>query len=198
MILISPYTYLNKYKKTCYSINKEWEIFSKKFKDDLFILTHRFDLRKVKKKSVKMIILTGGGDIFKVKKEKLNKDRDEFDLKLFHFAVKNKIPILAVCRSFQLIADFYKSKLFKKKNSKKHFIFFEKKIKSYPEKLMVNSYHLINIKNLPKDFDVIAYNSEGFIEIALNKRKKTLCLMPHPEREYYSKSLVPLIKHFLF
>ena len=63
---------------------------------------------------------------------------------------------------------------------------------------MVNSYHQMNIKNLPKDFDVIAYNSEGFIEIALNKRKKTLCLMPHPEREYYSKSLVPLIKHFLF
>ena len=51
--------------------------------------------------------------------------------------------------------------------------------------------------NLRKDFDIIATNSDDFIEIAYNKKSKMLCLMPHPEREFYSKSLTPLIKNFL-
>jgi putative glutamine amidotransferase len=197
MILISPYTYINKYKKVCYSINKEWEIFANKLNDNLFILTHKCDLKKIKKDNIKMIILSGGGDIFHIKKSIINKSRDQFDSNLIKFAIKNQIPILAVCRSFQLVAYLYKANLYKKKNPKKHLIFFKKKILNYTKKLMVNSYHLVNIKKLSKDFDIIATNSDDFIEIAYNKKSKMLCLMPHPEREFYSKSLTPLIKNFL-
>lgn len=197
MILISPFVYLNQYKKVCYSINKEWENFSKKFKINLVIISHEINLNKLNKKKIKLIILSGGGDIYKIKKTSINKSRDKFDLKLINFGIKNNIPILAVCRSFQLIANFHGSKLYKKKSDKKHPIYFTKKVKSYDRKLIVNSYHLINIKTLPKEFDILAKNSNGFIEVAFNKNKKILCLMPHPEREFYSKSLIPLIKNYL-
>ena len=154
-------------------------------------------MKKFNERKIKLIILSGGGDIYKIKKTSINESRDRFDLKLINFGIKNNIPILTVCRSFQLIADFYGSKLYKKKSYKKHPIYFTKKIRFYDKKLIVNSYHLINIKTLPKEFDVLARNSDGFIEIAFNKNRKILCLMPHPEREFYSKSLIPLIKNYL-
>ena len=53
------------------------------------------------------VILTGGNDLYSIKKKKENLIRDKFELKLLKFAIKKSIPILAVCRGFQFINNFF-------------------------------------------------------------------------------------------
>ncbi len=60
------------------------------------------------------LVLSGGIDIYpkfyKSKKfnyanhpEKFREDRDEFEISVFYIAQENKMPVLAVCRGFQLV-----------------------------------------------------------------------------------------------
>ena len=62
------------------------------------------------------LILSGGGDIYKYKKNKINKLRDSIEIKLFNYFFKKNLPILLICRGFQLMIDMHKIKLFKQKN----------------------------------------------------------------------------------
>ena len=127
----------------------------------------------------KGLILSGGGDIYKYKKNKINKLRDSIEIKLFNYFFKKNLPILLICRGFQLMIDMHQIKLFKQ------------------TKLSVNSYHNYSIKKLPVNYINVASTKDGSIEIAEHKSKKILGLMFHPERNMKSKELVlKSIKNF--
>ena len=118
--------------------------------------------------------------------------RDKFELKLLKIALKNKLPILGVCRGFQLIAYFYKSKIFKKNNHVRtiHTLKFNRKIK---EKLIktikVNSFHNFVISNLPR-FLILLLDKDQTIELAYSKKLKILNTMFHPERKNGSQNYI--------
>tara|TARA_Y100001970_G_scaffold141268_1_gene173907 strand:- start:930 stop:1544 length:615 start_codon:yes stop_codon:yes gene_type:complete len=145
------------------------------------------------------LILSGGGDIYKYKKNKINKLRDSIEIKLFNYFSKKNLPILLICRGFQLMIDMHKIKLFKQKNHvrKSHLLKLSNNKFLKHSKLSVNSYHNYSIKKLPVNYINVASTKDGSIEIAEHKSKKILGLMFHPERNMKSKDLVfKSIKNF--
>ena len=147
----------------------------------------------------KGLILSGGGDIYKYKKNKINKLRDSIEIKLFNYFFKKNLPILLICRGFQLMIDMHKIKLFKQKNHvrKSHLLKLSNSKFLKHSKLSVNSYHNYSIKKLPVNYINVASTKDGSIEIAEHKSKKILGLMFHPERNMKSKVLVlKSIKNF--
>jgi len=145
------------------------------------------------------LILSGGGDIYKYKKNKINKLRDSIEIKLFNYFSKKNLPILLICRGFQLMIDMHKIKLFKQKNHvrKSHLLKLSNSKFLKHSKLSVNSYHNYSIKKLPVNYINVANTKDGSIEIAEHKSKKILGLMFHPERNMKSKELVlKSIKNF--
>lgn len=147
----------------------------------------------------KGLILSGGGDIYKYKKNRINKLRDSIEIKLFNYFFKKNLPILLICRGFQLMIDMHKIKLFKQKNHvrKSHLLKLSNSKFLKHSKLSVNSYHNYSIKKLPVNYINVASTKDGSIEIAEHKSKKILGLMFHPERNMKSKELVlKSIKNF--
>ena len=142
------------------------------------------------------VILTGGNDLYSIKKKKENLIRDKFELKLLKFAIKKSIPILAVCRGFQFVNNFFGGSLKKIENhvKKNHEIIFKKKLIFFKKKdlLNTNSYHNYKIKNLANNFENIAETNDNSIEIAYAKKEKILGLMFHPERKNFSQ--IPINK----
>lgn len=196
-IAITPYVFLNKYKKICYSINKEWSELASKINEDIFMLCDLSNFNNLFKKiNVKAVILSGGGDISKIKNSKINKLRDAFELKLAKFCFKRKIPVIAVCRGFELLASNEGCLLKKvKTNSKRNQIHLE--FKNQIKSLHVNSFHNYKIFNLNSDFKILGKCKDGSIEVALHKKKKLLCLMMHPERSGNNKIIIQLFKNFI-
>lgn len=192
--LITPYVYFNKYNKLCFSINKEWADLFSKLNARLFMITYDESL-KIKNNDIlgyDGIILSGGGEINRHKKSKINILRDNFEKRLLNISIKNKIPLLAVCRGYQLIADkfSFKQKKISHHNNTNHNIFSVEKKK----KINVNSYHTYGVLKLNSDFRKIYTHGDGTIEICESRRKKILCFMFHPERnskdqEYIKKMI---------
>ena len=145
------------------------------------------------------LILAGGGDLYRYRKNKVNKIRDNYEKKLFRYYFKKNKPILAICRGFQLIADMHGIKLKKINNHVKkfHLLKINKSRFLSDKKLSVNSFHNYSIKELPKNFIKISNTGDGSIEIAEHKFKKILCIMFHPERKMKSsKNIFKSIKNF--
>ena len=91
---------------------------------------------------------------------------------------------MAVCYGFQLIAEFYRSKLIKVDNhiKKKHKLIFKDK-RNKDTKVHVNSFHNYAVLNLPNFFDEVVRCDDKTIEYAKSKEKKIMCTMFHPERK---------------
>ena len=119
-LAITPYTYKNKYKKICYSINKEWSELANKLNEQIIMFCSYENFEEIiNSQKIKAVILSGGGDIYKIKNEKINLLRDNFETKLAKYCFKKKIPVIAVCRGFQLMANLEGCKLKKSKDSRK-------------------------------------------------------------------------------
>ena len=193
-VLITCRSNYNKHGELIWTLENNWYEFFKRRKVNLIPITpsKRFkdQLKQLKPRG---IIFSGGNDLNFLNKNKANLARDRFELKLLKIALKNKLPILGVCRGFQLIAYFYKSKIFKKNNHvrKIHTLKFNRKIK---EKLIktikVNSFHNFVISNLPKIFDFIVRDKDQTIELAYSKKLKILNTMFHPERKNGSQNYI--------
>ena len=196
-IAITPYLYLNKFKKICYSINKEWSNFASKINENIFLLCDYKNFKGIiNKKKIKAVIISGGGDIYKIQKTKINKLRDNFELELANYCFKKKIPVIAVCRGFQLLANYEGCKLKKsKKKLNKHLISikFNKKLKN----IYVNSYHNYEVFDISSNFEILGQCKDKSIEIVSHKKKKLLCLMMHPERAGNNQIILKIINNFI-
>ena len=190
--LIVPSIFLDQYNKINIKLDLSWYEYAKKIGINLFPIINSREIKQIKK--IKGIIFTGSGDIYKIKKEKQNFVRDNYEKKIIKYAKRNKIKCLFVCRSFQHFCNLNKIKIIKVNNhvNKNHLI-----INNQGDKLMVNSYHNYGIclnKNIK--FDELYFSSDGNVELLLNGI--FLGMMFHPERKNRNqKKIDNLIKnHF--
>ena len=184
-----------------YSVEKNWYDFFENMNINLIpININNFSKKMVINSKPKGIIIPGGNDLYKIKKKKINLIRDKFEYKLINYSIEKKIPLVAVCKGFQVIADYYNGKIKKCKNhvGTTHNLKIDDKSRFvHYKQLTVNSFHNYGILRLPNQFNIISKTNDKFIEIAEHKEKKILCFMFHPERICKSKSnLKSIIKNF--
>ena len=126
-----------------------------------------------------IIIFSGGNSIINLIKNKSNKYREKLDNYYFKYSLKKNIPILGICHGAQFFANFFKSKIIRKKGhtNTNHVIELKSKNKSF-----VNSFHDFSITKLGPDLEGLAWTKNGSIEAFKHKNKKILGIMWHPER----------------
>ena len=143
------------------------------------------------------LILSGGGDINKIEKNKKNLLRDNFEKKLLNKFLKNNKPILCICRGFQLFSSLNGANLIKSKNHirKTHNLKIKRNSRFInTSKLKVNSFHNLMINSLDeKQLNIISKTKDGSIEIVEHKKKKLLCFMFHPERKNISQKKIDIV-----
>jgi len=148
------------------------------------------------KKSLDLLVLQGGNDIYTAKKEILN--RNKVEKSIINFGIRYGIPILGVCRGMQLINLKFKGKIKKKEGhmlTKHGVTFLDAKIFN-TKKLMVNSFHnyCVTKSSLAKNMEIIAEANDKTIELFKHKKYKIYGIMWHPERTKSKKFLDKLIK----
>lgn len=143
--------------------------------------------------------------------------RDRFDLALFRAALEKKLPVLGICRGFQLINVALGGKLlqdlsYSEKPLLKHVqghspavgthwvrleegnVFHE----LFGEKLYVNSWHHQTVKEAGKGLTVCARSSDGIIEAVADPERRILGTQWHPEMmSVSSKEMKTLFSHFV-
>ena len=131
----------------------------------------------IKEISPKGIILSGGGD-------PLKKDiRYKIENQLIKISIKNKIPIIGLCRGAQALNLYFGGKIIKvKKHVRKNHRLFGPLVNNI--KVIVNSYHDYGFdKNLlGNKLKVLAYSSDNIIKCFSHIKYKCLGIMWHPER----------------
>lgn len=191
-IIISQKFFFDNHKQLNWSLEDNWFKYLKNKKINLIPLNHYvFNNKKILNLRPQGIIISGGNNLYDIEKLEENLIRDKFEIKMVKFAIKHKIPILGICKGFQLIAKLFNSKLIKvsKHANINHKLKIFKKICGIKIKtLQVNSYHNYAIKNLPKIFEMVIRHTDQTIEIAKSKKLKILCLMFHPERKNISQT----------
>ncbi len=156
--------------------------------------------KKTRIKKFDGLILCGGGDIFAIKKNLLNKLRDNEEKKLIKLFLLKKKKILSICRGFQLISQIYGSKLIKISNhvNKKSNVYIYKNKYLDVKKINVTCYHNYGIKNLSKEFSIMGKTKDNNIELAIHQKNKILGTMFHPERKNVSDKIIKkMLKDFL-
>ena len=157
-----------------------------------------------KEENIGLVLFTGGNDLYQFDKEKntnIYKKRDELEINLIKYCISNSIPILSICRGFQLIANYLGANIEKIENHIN--INHEVNFINSKEKIIVNSFHnyCLKNKNLPIQIHPLAtYKLDNTIEAFKTKSPfKSLNIMWHPERENGAKfKTLDLIKDSLF
>lgn len=187
-IFITSKLILNKFKKKEISLDQEWFEYLNSIN-----LIGFSGFYKKKSKIINIVndfdglIVSGGGDINKIKKNKLSEIRDKFELELINLFLKKKKPILCICRGFQLYAEYLGGSVFKKNKKhvrKNHLIYKIKKSAIFKyKKLNTNSYHNYSLLKTNNDIEKIFISKDGSVEVAKLKKKKIFFFMFHPERK---------------
>ena len=106
-IFITPRIGLSKYNTITLSPEQNWIEYAKKVNINLFIVS---DPKNLKKDYItykpKGLIVSGGGDIYNYDKKLYNLQRDKNEKKIIDFFKNKKLPILGICRGFQLICSY--------------------------------------------------------------------------------------------
>jgi len=144
------------------------------------------------------LILSGGDNIGD------DKERDDTEIKILNFAIKNKIPLLGVCRGMQVINKFFSGSIEKNSDSShvknSHVINFINNdiiLSLKKNSLKVNSFHnnIITNSNLGKNIQAFAITDndktvEGFFHTSL----PIVGVMWHPERDFNHENQL-ILKH---
>jgi putative glutamine amidotransferase len=196
-----------KHKEKYYSISHDWINLFNKIKVNPILVTHNSKINSqfIQDNKIQGLILTNGEDVKlnKIKKISGNK-RDIFEAKLINLFLKNKLPILGVCRGHQLINNYFGGKLSKKKGhaGTEHKIIIRKSyVRNYlkSNSILVNSYHNYVIKNKNKANYLTCWAElNDTVEGYYNIKFKILTFMWHPERKHQSNlNSLKLIKNHL-
>lgn len=154
--------------------------------------------------NIGLVLLSGGNDILKFKDNKNSNSyfkRDETEIKLINYCITKKIPILSICRGFQLIASYLGGNIEKIEGhiTKEH----EVSLIYLKEVIKVNSFHSFGLKkqSLPKAIKPFAIHKiDNTIEGFTTKEPfKSINIMWHPERYNGSREkTIKLIQSFIF
>jgi len=129
-------------------------------------------LNWLKSISPNAIILSGGNNIGTFI------SRDKTEKVLIDYALKNRLPLLGICRGMQMISVWAGTKLKKVQGHVKTRHKLSGKIQ-----MDVNSYHDLALTDCPKDFEVLARSEDGEIEAINHNSLPWEGWMWHPERE---------------
>ena len=192
-------TQANGYEESRDSLAHDWgDFFTREFPKDIWVSIPNIGDDAVKyfqSLSLNVLILSGGDSIGETPK------RDETEFALLEYALKKRIPIIAICRGMQLVHSYFGGKIIKGDDeftlihrAQMHEIITEEN-----DVFSINSYHndLILEDTLHDDLKIIARCTKDFtIEAFMNHR--LIGLMWHPERAMVdSKWSKELIKNFL-
>ncbi len=167
-----------------------------------------FDLKEEAQKilqNLSGLLLSGGGDAKRFSKEELpslkeqQPHRYEFEKYLILKAYEMDIPILGICRGFQMLVEVFGGKLYDKTidNHKQnlpgyktwHKLLIKPNTMLYEitqkDQILVNSFHIQAVEKVPYGFKVCGISEDGIIE-AIQSEEKTfvLGLQFHPEELY--------------
>lgn len=118
---------------------------------------------------------------------------DTIDQKIIKHALKNKKPLLGICRGAQSLGAFLGGKLIQDidKEGYKHDVVDHTHLvtttikndftKDFPDVFPINSYHHQAIKTLPEDFEAIFMHND-LIEGIMHKTLPIIGVQWHPER----------------
>lgn len=127
-------------------------------------------------------ILTGGNDLGTASGAKSSApERDVFEQILISHAAERRLPVLAVCRGFQMLNNALGGKV----EAVEGHVATVHRISPNPFGLVeVNSYHAFGISraNLAESLIPLAMATDGTIEAAQHKDLPWTCVMWHPER----------------
>lgn len=119
-----------------------------------------------------LIVLSGGNDLGQYPA------RDQTESALVDIARKLQLPLLAICRGMQLLAqtEGVALKTVSGHVARRHMLsgFWQGD---------VNSYHQFALSELPAHYDLLAQSPDGCIEAMRHQSLPWLALMWHPERE---------------
>ena len=137
-----------------------------------------------------LLVLSGGNDLYKIKKKKSNYLRNEIDKKYVQHAIKRNIAILGICYGAQFLSNMFGGELVKTKNHVKtiHDIYFKNTEYSKKKKLKVNSFHNFAIINKKNKIVEIAKAKDNTLEFFKIQNKKIFGIMWHPERNVRFKN----------
>lgn len=154
--------------------------------------------------------ILGGGDANpKLYKEELSlsfdmdDEIDEFDLKIIDHAIKNKKPLLGICRGIQMINIYFQGTLKQdvlNHSNKNHEIILQKQNKILPSKVIVNSYHHQVINKLGDNLEPLYLSSDNEIEAIVHKKLPILAVQFHPEMDLendFYQQILSFFKLFL-
>lgn len=187
------------YVETRDSLARDWSVFFKReFPNDIWVSLPNIGNDAVnyfESLSLNVLILSGGDSLGKTPK------RDETEYALLEYALKNSIPIIAICRGMQLVHAYFGGKTEKghKEFARIHRAQMHRIITNEKDRFSVNSYHndFIIEDSLREDLNIVARcEQDKTIEAFMNKR--LIGLMWHPERNMESSEWsTKLIKNFL-
>jgi len=141
------------------------------------------------------LILSGGHDVSPYNygqepNQKLGEtfpERDTYDMTLLEESKKRNIPIMGICRGFQLInvaagGTLYQDLSLIPGNVLKHFQGSKPTLKTLGKETMVNSFHHQALDKVADEFRVVARASDGVVEAIEHKTYKFLVAVQwHPE-----------------
>ena len=155
------------------------------------------------------IILTGGGDVSPLilgeepcnNIGEISPIRDNFEIALARLALRQRIPILGICRGMQVMAVASKGKIIQDIKStichmqksprhvKTHTVNIKKDSRLFSicgkKKIAVNSFHHQSVLDCGKSFRACAFSADGNIEAMENKKNSfALGVQWHPETLY--------------
>ena len=173
------------------------------------------------------LILSGGADINPLKYQEeptrtigsIHPERDDFDYALLKSALKEKVPVLGICRGHQFLNVFHGGTLHQDIESAyegayehrqtgnhefgTHTVLIEKKSWLYKvlgkKQIIVNSLHHQAVKDLAPGFKITATSKDGVVE-GIEKKKGSFCVgvQWHPEMMHGRDSeMLKLIKAFV-
>ena len=150
------------------------------------------------------IIFSGGGDIG----DELSKERIDIEKSLLDFAVKNKIPVLGICRGMQIINLYFGGSIQKIENiSEQNHVATNHKLKIFGkdlinligEEIITNSYHNWGLikDNLASGLKFFAKATDETIEGISHPSLPIAGIMWHPERDDQNGKSDLIIEAFL-
>jgi putative glutamine amidotransferase len=159
-------------------------------------------------KGIDLVLITGGGPgtnprYVRHSLKKQNPQRYQFEKRIIKYALRNKIPLLGICRGAQMIAEVMGGKIRNLQPAKRllhnqtkkpqmgvHWIRLESGILLHKalraSRIKVNSMHQQEAYSLPGSLVCSAISDDNVIEAFESKRKNNsvIGLQFHPERLY--------------
>jgi len=134
------------------------------------------------------VILTGGNDLQITGSDSASPERDRFEHRILDVCVDRKLPVLGVCRGFQMMNVHYGGSISAVDHhvGRRHNVNLRDDFSfGQPPSPDVNSFHDygIIISDLSNELSAAGWVEDGTIEAASHKKHPQLGIMWHPERE---------------